>query len=220
MAEFDGDIGSQVASYVHGAAVDELLVCTNGNGTCYYHHDAIGSTVALTNTNGQMVEQYSYDVFGQPILKNATGTVIADSAYGNRFLFTNREWLASVGVYDYRNRSYLPSEGKFMQVDPLRFYGGDIDLYRYVHNNPTNLIDPTGLCPKDNRGVPKCKKDCLKYWDDYEKSALSKMKMVSWLNFGNAIASVLGGCEVNTGPVRRFPGMEQGAINEGQIQKF
>ena len=31
------------------------------------------------------------------------------------------------------------------QQGPLGFYTGDVNLYRYVSNNPTNSTDPTGL---------------------------------------------------------------------------
>jgi hypothetical protein len=40
---------------------------------------------------------------------------------------------------------YDPSVGRWLSQDPLLFGAGDDDLYRYVHNNPTNATDPTGL---------------------------------------------------------------------------
>ena len=32
----------------------------------YYHFDGLGSAVALSNENKEIVERYSYDVFGKP----------------------------------------------------------------------------------------------------------------------------------------------------------
>jgi hypothetical protein len=60
-------------------------------------------------------------------------------------LFTGREWLGQAGIYDYRNRVYSASLGRFLQTDPIRFTAGDVNLYRYVSNTPINLWDPFGL---------------------------------------------------------------------------
>ncbi|HBT82651.1 MAG TPA: type IV secretion protein Rhs [Desulfuromonas sp.] len=42
-------------------------------------------------------------------------------------------------------RMYDPQEGRFLSKDPIGFAGGDVNLYNYVQNNPTNWIDPLGL---------------------------------------------------------------------------
>jgi len=60
-------------------------------------------------------------------------------------MFTGREWIAEVGLYDYRNRVYSAELGRFIQTDPIRFDAGDVNLYRYVFNGPINLSDPLGL---------------------------------------------------------------------------
>ena len=41
-------------------------------------------------------------------------------------------------------RFYHPLLGRFIQEDPIRLYGGDFNLYRYVGNNPGNFTDPIG----------------------------------------------------------------------------
>jgi hypothetical protein len=38
-----------------------------------------------------------------------------------------------------------PSVGRWLEQDPIGFEAGDANLYRYVHNDPTNGKDPSGL---------------------------------------------------------------------------
>jgi hypothetical protein len=40
---------------------------------------------------------------------------------------------------------YDPTVGRWRTEDPIGFTSGDYNLYRYVGNNPTNAVDPTGL---------------------------------------------------------------------------
>jgi RHS repeat-associated protein len=146
--ERDG-AGNLVQKYYHGAATDELLARIDPGGVIYYHQDGLGSTVALTDDGGNLVESCQYDVFGKATIHDGSGSMITATAYGNRFLFTGREWIKEVGLYDYRNRVYSQELGRFLQIDPIRFEAGDVNLYRYVANNPINLWDPFGLCPDD-----------------------------------------------------------------------
>lgn len=142
---------AEIARYVHGANVDEILkkVSEANNINIYYHQDALGSVVRLTNKNGNVTEQYSYDVFGKPTIRNANGENISTSAFDNRFKYTGREYIETVGLYDFRSRIYSHSLGRFIQKDELDFYSGDYNLYRYVNNNTVNKKDPWGLISYD-----------------------------------------------------------------------
>ena len=42
-------------------------------------------------------------------------------------------------------RDYNPNVGRWLQRDPIKFQGGDTNLYAYVGNDPVNYVDPTGL---------------------------------------------------------------------------
>ena len=39
----------------------------------------------------------------------------------------------------------MPDLGRFTQLDPIGFAGGDTNLYSYVGQNPVNFVDPSGL---------------------------------------------------------------------------
>jgi RHS repeat-associated protein len=137
--------------YINGGRVDEIVKSINyGTGqSAFHHYDARGHCTLLTNTSAGILEQYDYDAFGWPYFYNAGGTLVTSSPYGNRFLFTGREWLSDLKLYDFRNRMYQPELGRFLQPDPKEFAAGDYNLYRYCHNDPVNKQDPLGLDPGD-----------------------------------------------------------------------
>jgi RHS repeat-associated protein len=47
--------------------------------------------------------------------------------------------------YDFRNRVYSPTLGRWLTNDPLGFSAGDVNTFRYVGNGPGNGLDPIGL---------------------------------------------------------------------------
>jgi len=137
--------------YVHGNRVDEIVASwATGGNWLYHHYDARGNCILQTNASGGLQEQYEYDAFGWPYFYTATGAPARvngkpGSPSGNRFLFTGREFLSGLRIYDYRNRIYQPELGRFLQPDPEEFEAGDYNLYRYCHNDPVNKSDPMGL---------------------------------------------------------------------------
>jgi RHS repeat-associated protein len=151
----EGSSGASASrNYVHGARVDEIVKqITPGNWSeRYFHYEARGHCAFQTDPSGNIMEQYDFDAFGWPYFYDAGGNNLGYSLFGNRFLFTGREWLSDLKLYDFRNRMYQPELGRFMQPDPKEFAAGDYNLYRYCHNDPVNKIDPTGLLEFEIRG--------------------------------------------------------------------
>jgi RHS repeat-associated protein len=159
--------------YIQGGRVDEIVQSYNSaTGLLAYHYyDASGHCTLLTDGQGTIKEQYYYDAFGLPRFYDAAGTYIGYSQHGNRFLFTGREWLSDLHLYDYRNRLYQPELGRFLQPDPKEFAAGDYNLYRYCHNDPINNSDPTGLYAVGSGLTP----EQMKQVDDAQRTAADKL---------------------------------------------
>ena len=163
--------GTRVNWNLYGPGPDEILVRFqyDTGGYTRYHLDAMGNVRFLLGQNNLGLEKYTYDVFGRPTITGWDGDYRKASICGNRFLFTGREYLYTLGLYDYRHRFYHPGLGRFIQTDPMglqiegaklsteqtafypagqapaTFNASELDLYRYCHNDPVNKTDPTGL---------------------------------------------------------------------------
>jgi RHS repeat-associated protein len=135
---------SPSAANVYGRGIDEILMRTDysPNRTIYYQDDHEGSVTHLTDSSGAVIESYKYDAFGKPTIN---GGALTASAFGNRFMFTGREYVSQFGVYEYRNRAYHPGLGRFMSEDPKGFAAGDNNFFRYCGNDPVDRTDPMGL---------------------------------------------------------------------------
>jgi RHS repeat-associated protein len=177
IAEWDGN-GALVAWNIYGPDPDQILMRYRASDASYlhYHADQFGSVKFLLNSANTGIEKYTYDAFGAPKITDWAGNVRSDSAYGNRFMFTGREYLSTIGIYDYRNRMYSPLLGRFLQNDPLRFDAGDNNLYRYVGHNPVNKTDSSGLRCDPDSGI--CEDDGASW---YPKEDWWEAWLVQWL---------------------------------------
>jgi RHS repeat-associated protein len=126
--------GAISATYLRSLNVDEPFLRASSVAE-YYHTDALGSTLALTDQTGTVQTTYSYDPFGN--------TTIAGSST-NPFQYTGRE-NDGTGLYFNRARYLNIMLQRFINEDPLGFAGGNSNLYAYVFNSPINYIDLLGL---------------------------------------------------------------------------
>ncbi len=144
--------GGVYSNTVYGLGVDEIIGRGNNGTSQFLLQDRLGSTSAVTGINGDVIEQYRYDVFGTPEVHGPPvpgdplgGTALDHTMINNRYLFAGREWVADFGFYENRARAYHPGLGRFMSEDPMGFAAGDTNLFRYCGNDPVNFFDPSGM---------------------------------------------------------------------------
>ncbi|MFM8933353.1 MAG: polymorphic toxin-type HINT domain-containing protein, partial [Gemmataceae bacterium] len=73
-----------------------------------------------------------------------SGSTLSSSAKDWVFLHQGGERIVA-GDYEFRNRVYSPSLGRWLSNDPLGFNAGDQNWYRAIGNNPGNSLDALGL---------------------------------------------------------------------------
>jgi RHS repeat-associated protein len=114
-------------------------VSSTGN-TVSYHHDATGSTNALTDGTGKVIERIGYTPWGQINHRiNLSGT-----PHDTPFLFTGffGNQTDAGGLLYMRNRYYHPRIGRFLNADPAQ---EGMNWYAYAGGNPIGMVDPMGL---------------------------------------------------------------------------
>jgi RHS repeat-associated protein len=128
----DKNSDGTTVDYLNGPGVDNKI-WQKGATQYYFSQDHLGSTTALTNTSGVLVERETYDAYGN---SNAS----ANTRYG----YTGRERDSLTGLMYYRARWYDAQVGRFISEDPIGLSGG-MNQFAYVHSNPQNSTDPSGL---------------------------------------------------------------------------
>ncbi len=108
----------------------------------YYHHDALGSTVAATDANGTLLWKEAYRPYGERIRK--------EDGNSNDIWYTGKQHEEAMGLSYFGARWYDPSIGRFMAIDPVGIDEGNIhsvNRYVYANNNPYKFVDPDGRVP-------------------------------------------------------------------------
>lgn len=132
--------GDDTTSYIYGIG---LIAQENGGEYLIYHFNNIGSTEAVTNLDGEIVETYDYGPYGELLSENNCGII---------FLYNGELGVAtdSNGLYYMRARYYNPEIKRFINQDVMTgsiTNSPTLNRYAYVNGNPISLNDPFGLSP-------------------------------------------------------------------------
>ncbi len=150
------DGSKEIKRYIGGVAIMTLALDTSGatqsSNTHYLYKDHLGSLDIITDAAGQIVQEQSFDAWGQRrdavnwqdlLSAQLTGFNHSVTTRG----FTGHEILDEVGIIHMNGRIYDPKLGRFLQADPFiqePTNTQSLNRYSYGFNNPLNGVDPSG----------------------------------------------------------------------------
>jgi RHS repeat-associated protein len=135
VAESDGT-GQVTAQNIwgHKALAREI------SGTYYYYlYNGHGDVIQVIDENGNAVNSYSYDEWGN--------ILSSQEQISNPMKYAGEYYDEETGLYYLRARYYDPSIGRFISKDSVEGEINNpltINLYTYCANNPINSWDPSG----------------------------------------------------------------------------
>lgn len=106
----------------------------------YYHLDALGSPVAVTDQQGALLWREDYKPYGDRILNDP-------AAANNARWYTGHVQDPDTELVYAGARYYDPEIGRFMATDPVAFTEKNVhsfNRYAYGNNSPYRYVDPDG----------------------------------------------------------------------------
>ena len=136
VAELDGS-NNVVSRFVYATRPNVPDFLVKGGVTYRIPSDQIGSVrLVVDASTGAIAQRIDYD---------AWGNVTTDTNPGFQpFGFAGGLHDPDTGLVRFGARDYDPAVGRWTTKDPIRFDGGDANLYGYVFEDPVNLNDPDG----------------------------------------------------------------------------
>jgi len=137
--------GAVTRRFIYGNKpnVPDLIVQPDPGGTKLYRviTDHLGSpvyVVNISNANDVLLDA-TYDEWGQ-----VTAFTSSTGVWPIPFGFAGGLYDADTGLVRFGARDYDPRIGRWTSKDPIRWEGGQANLYVYATSNPLNLSDPEG----------------------------------------------------------------------------
>lgn len=124
-----------------------ILVGLVWNGTDYFYiRNLLGDIVAILDSDGNIVCEYTYDAWGNVLSVVGTNTALANL---NPFRYRGYFYDTDTGFYYLQNRYYDPVTGRFINCDTPEYIGIDGTYiswngYAYCNNDPMNHTDSQG----------------------------------------------------------------------------
>jgi len=142
-------------TWIGGDAYTAPCLAVKQNSTTTYYYllrDYLGTVTHVTDASGNVVNEYSFDVWGRRRDKDDWSyTLNGEPELMAGRGFTSHEWLPWFNLYNMNGRLYDPVVGRFLSPDPViqdPLATQEYNRYSYALNNPLKYSDPTGYKKK------------------------------------------------------------------------
>ena len=143
----------QLAQMTYNGIVLDFTYDANGrpvavryNGVTYYYVlNLQGDVIAILNSSGTAVVQYTYDTWGK--LLTTTGSMSPNLGVHNPLRYRGYVYDRELGLYYLQSRYYNPTWSRFINADALVSTDQGIignNMFAYCNNNPISFADPYG----------------------------------------------------------------------------
>ena len=137
----------------HGLGVEIDRPGQNASELDWTHTDNLGSVIAMTGINGNLIEAMGFDAWGsRRSLGGAPPSIATEPSQVTELTdnkgYTGQEMIDFLELAHLNGRVYDPLISKFLSGDPFvtdPVNGQNYNRYSYVLNNPANFTDPTGF---------------------------------------------------------------------------
>lgn len=138
-----------VYTYLEGPMGVFAVCATDDKGLneiSYIHKDHLNSWCMITDENGKVVQNVSFDAWGSP----RNGDTWQGEYKGNLLCdrgFTGHEHLLEFGIINMNGRAYDPLMSMMMSPDSYiqnLDFSQNYNRYSYCYNNPLSYCDPSG----------------------------------------------------------------------------
>lgn len=127
----------------------------------YVASDAMGSTTAILDEEGNVLERRSYEAFGEMNCMTPDGLAVATSPTEVDVGFQGQIRDETNDLYQMGYRYYSPALGRWLSRDPIGIKGGG-NLYEMTKNNPADISDNLGLEPNTYKNQTAAARAALK----------------------------------------------------------
>ena len=136
IAELDGS-GNMVTRFIYADKINIPAYMVKDGKTYRIISDHLGSPrLVIDSQSGEVAQRIEYDVWGN---------ITEDTNPGFQpFGFAGGIYDQHTGLVRFGARDYDPVTARWTSKDPIRFAGGDANLYAYVFADPVNFMDSNG----------------------------------------------------------------------------